>query len=88
MKTTQVEVTINDASYGPHEVPDGLLMNDYLHEYAALTGTKFGCGVGACRACVVILDNDDGTRETIQTCITPAEFFAGKRIQTVRAIQC
>ncbi len=32
-------------------------MNDYLREYLNLTGTKFGCGIGACSACVVILDN-------------------------------
>ena len=53
-------------------------MNDYLREYLNLTGTKFGCGVGACSACVVILDNADGTSSTIHTCITGADFFAGK----------
>ncbi len=38
-------------------------MNDYLREYLNLTGTKFGCGIGVCSACVVILDNADGTLE-------------------------
>ena len=70
MKTLSISMTVNGANVGPHEVPEGLSMNDYLREYLNLTGTKFGCGVGACSACVVILDDADGTSSTIHTCIT------------------
>jgi aerobic-type carbon monoxide dehydrogenase small subunit (CoxS/CutS family) len=52
------------------EVPEGLSMNDYLREYLSLTGTKFGCGIGACSACIIILDDSIGTSSTIHTCIT------------------
>ena len=86
MKTLSISMTVNGAKVGPHEVPDGLSMNDYLREYLNLTGTKFGCGVGACSACVVILDNPDGTSSTIHTCITGADFFAGKSVRTIEGI--
>ena len=86
MKTRSISMTVNGAKVGPHEVPDGLSMNDYLREYLNLTGTKFGCGVGACSACVVILDNPDGTSSTIHTCITGADFFAGKSVRTIEGI--
>ena len=86
MKTLSISMTVNGARVGPHEVPDGLSMNDYLREYLNLTGTKFGCGVGACSACVVILDNADGTSSTIHTCITPADVFANKSVRTIEGI--
>jgi aerobic-type carbon monoxide dehydrogenase small subunit (CoxS/CutS family) len=66
MNTMRISLTINGASTGPHEIPVTLPMIDYLHEYCGLTGTKFGCGIGACRACVIIQDHDDGTSETRQ----------------------
>jgi aerobic-type carbon monoxide dehydrogenase small subunit (CoxS/CutS family) len=86
MKTQSISVTVNGAKVGPHEIPVGLSMNDYLREYLNLTGTKFGCGVGACSACVVILDAADGTSSTVHTCITGADFFDGKSVRTIEGI--
>ena len=86
MKMLSISMTVNGLPVGPHEVPDGLSMNDYLREYLNLTGTKFGCGVGACSACVVILDNADGTSSTIHTCITPVDVFANKSVRTIEGI--
>jgi len=83
MKTKPLTVKINGKTVGPQEVPDGLMMLDFLHEYAALTGSRLGCGIGVCRACVVIIDKPDGTSEEMRTCITGAHFFAGKAIRTV-----
>jgi len=83
MKTITLRTTVNGTPVGPHEIPDGLSMNDYLREYLGLTGTKFGCGVGECQACVVILDSPDGTSELVRTCITEASFFEGGRVRTV-----
>ncbi len=37
------------------------MLIDVLHEYLDLTGTRFGCGQGVCRACTVIVDDDDGS---------------------------
>ena len=86
MKMLSISMTVNGASVGPHEVPEGLSMNDYLREYLNLTGTKFGCGIGACSACVVILDNADGSSSTIHTCITPVDVFVGKSVRTIEGI--
>jgi len=86
MKTVSISMRVNGAMVGPHEVPEGLSMNDYLREYLNLTGTKFGCGIGACSACVVILDNADGTSSTVHTCITGAGFFANKSVRTIEGV--
>jgi aerobic-type carbon monoxide dehydrogenase small subunit (CoxS/CutS family) len=75
-------LTINGKAFGPVDVPEGLMMVDFLHEYADLTGSRFGCGIGVCHACVVILDGAGGSEE-IRTCITGAHFFNGKTIRTV-----
>jgi xanthine dehydrogenase YagT iron-sulfur-binding subunit len=83
VNTVQIRVTINGNVAGPHTIPQSLSMIDYLHEYCGLTGTKFGCGIGACKACVIILDNDDGTSDAVPTCIAPAASFDGKRVRTI-----
>jgi aerobic-type carbon monoxide dehydrogenase small subunit (CoxS/CutS family) len=86
MKTVSISMTVNGVGVGPHHVPEGLSMNDFLREYLGLTGTKFGCGIGMCSACVVILDGVEGTSRTVHTCINGAEFFAGKSIRTIEGI--
>ena len=83
MKT--IVVTINGKAFGPMEVREELSMNDLLREHLGLTGTKFGCGLGQCLSCAVIVDNPDGTSHTSPTCIVPAASFAGKSIRTIEA---
>lgn len=83
LTTQPLSLTINGQAVGPIAVPEGLMMIDFLHEYLSLTGSRLGCGQGVCRACVVILDHDDGTSEERRTCITGAHFFAGKKVRTV-----
>ena len=86
MQTVSISMTVNGRRDGPHEVPDGLSMNDYLREYLNLTGTKFGCGIGECSACVIIHDKPDGTSEAIHTCINGAESFDGQSVRTIEGI--
>ena len=62
------------------------MMIDVLHEMLDLTGSRLGCGIGICHACVVIWDRDDKTSEEVRTCITGAGFFDGKRIRTIEGI--
>ncbi|MBU9124606.1 (2Fe-2S)-binding protein [Burkholderia multivorans] len=78
-----LSVNINGKAVGPMQVPEGLMMIEFLHEYAGLTGSRLGCGQGICHACVVILDKPDGTSEEVRTCITGAHFFHGRAIPTV-----
>lgn len=81
--STPLHVTINGTLQPVEDVPDELMMLDYLHEYRGLTGTRFGCGIGLCRACTVIVDHADGTSQEIRTCITGAHYFDGRAIRTV-----
>lgn len=54
---------------------------DVLREDLALTGTKYGCGEGACRACTVLIDG-----EATQACITSIETAAGSEIETIEGL--
>lgn len=81
--TKPMNLTINNKPYGPIDVPEGLMMIDFLHEYVYLTGSRLGCGQGICHACVAIVDNPSGTSEEVRTCITGAHFFNGKKVRTV-----
>jgi len=58
----------------PEETPILWVLRDYLD----LTGTKFGCGVGMCGACTVLLDN-----KAIRSCSTPVNQAYGKKITTI-----
>jgi len=80
-----VSMTVNGRSVGPIRVPEQLMLIDFLHEYLGLTGSRLGCGQGVCHACVVILDNADGSSEEVRSCIAGACFFDGKKIRTVEA---
>jgi aerobic-type carbon monoxide dehydrogenase small subunit (CoxS/CutS family) len=86
LPTRKLTATINGERLGPIDVPEGMMMIDVLHEMLGLTGSRLGCGIGICHACVVIWDRDDGTAEEVQTCITGADFFDGKRIRTIEGI--
>jgi len=86
METLQVSLTVNGRQTGPHTIPASLAMIDFLHDYLGLTGTKLGCGIGVCHACVVIVDEPDGSTRAMRTCINGAAGFAGKRVRTVEGL--
>jgi isoquinoline 1-oxidoreductase subunit alpha len=52
-----------------------------LRDELALTGTKYGCGMGLCGACTVHVD---GT--PVRSCMLPVEKAAGKIVTTIEAI--
>ena len=54
---------------------------EVLREDLQLTGTKYGCGEGACGACAVLID---GTK--VFTCTTPASEAAGKSVTTIEGL--
>lgn len=83
MANRPFQLTLNGQPVGPVDIPDDLPMIDYLHEYKNLTGSRLGCGQGICHACVVIVDNPDGTSEEVRTCITGAHYFEGKKVRTI-----
>ncbi|WP_293799925.1 (2Fe-2S)-binding protein [uncultured Bosea sp.] len=81
--TKPLSLTINDKAVGPIDVPEAMMMQDFLYEYLDLTGSRMGCGQGICHACTVVLEKPDGTLEEMRTCITGAHWFAGRKIRTV-----
>ncbi|WP_409014979.1 (2Fe-2S)-binding protein [Caballeronia sp. LP006] len=83
VESRSLSMTINGNRVGPMQVPSGLPMIDFLHEYLGLTGSRLGCGQGICHACVVIVDRADGTSEEVRSCINGAHFFDGKNVRTV-----
>ena len=72
LPTRKVTMTINGKRHGPLDVPEGLMMIDVLHEMLGLTGSRLGCGIGICHACVVIWDRDDKTSEEVHDLLTGA----------------
>ena len=52
-----------------------------LREDLGLPGTKFGCGIGLCRACFVLVDG-----QPRQSCIYPASTQAGRDITTIEGL--
>jgi aerobic-type carbon monoxide dehydrogenase small subunit (CoxS/CutS family) len=83
LPTKKLSLTINDKAIDPVDVPEGMMMQDFLHEYLNLTGSRLGCGQGICHACTVIVEKDDGTLDEVRTCITGAHWFEGKKVRTV-----
>ena len=51
-----------------------------LRDELGHTGTKFGCGVGACGACTVHLQG-----AAIRSCVMPVVAVAGQSVQTIEA---
>ena len=52
-----------------------------LREDFGLRGTKYGCGVGVCGSCTVLVDG-----ELQRSCITPMREVAGRSIQTIEGL--
>jgi isoquinoline 1-oxidoreductase alpha subunit len=53
----------------------------YLRDELRLTGTKFGCGIGACGACTVLVDG-----QAVRSCQTPLRTLAGKQVVTLEGL--
>ena len=54
---------------------------EVLREDFALTGTKYGCGEGACGACSVLVDG-----KRIFSCSTEVSRLAGKSVTTIEGL--
>jgi nicotinate dehydrogenase subunit A len=52
-----------------------------LRDYLQLNGAKFGCGLGQCGACTVMVDG-----KPVLSCITPISVLGGRRIKTIEGL--
>lgn len=75
-----VTVTINGAAYDIDADPDTPLLWA-LRDTLGMTGTKYGCGIGACGACTVHVDG-----QATRSCLAPLASVAGKSITTIEGL--
>lgn len=52
-----------------------------LRDELQLTGTKFGCGLGLCGACTVLLNG-----KTVRSCVVPVSAIVGQPITTIEGL--
>ncbi len=52
-----------------------------LRDELQMNGAKFGCGLGQCGACTVMLDG-----EAVFSCVTPVMAVAGRAVTTVEGL--
>jgi len=75
-----VTVTINGTAHdvdGDSEMPLLWALRDTL----GMTGTKYGCGIGACGACTVHVDG-----QATRSCLTTLGSVAGKSVTTIEGL--
>ena len=82
-----IHFTVNGILYSAREELAELPLVDFLQEDAGLTGTKFCCGIGVCRACTVAVRRfQDAPMEVLLACSTPLSQVAGLSLYTVEGL--
>lgn len=79
IKTIQFEINGQPAelTLDPNTILMWAIRNDLK-----FTGTKFGCGMGFCGSCTVILDG-----EPVRSCMLPVSDVAGKKLLTIEGLE-
>ena len=76
----QITLRINGAKRELLVAPNELLLN-VLRDRLGLTGAKYGCGIGECGSCTVLVDG-----EPVLSCLTLAIGLDGSDIVTVEGL--
>jgi carbon-monoxide dehydrogenase medium subunit len=76
----EITLTVNGVSRHLHVADNDLLLN-LLREDLELTGTKYGCGIGECSACTVLMDG-----RPVLACLVLAAAADGSHIRTVEGL--
>ena len=79
-QTANIQFRVNGRDVSVSPDGDRSLL-EILREDLALTGTKYGCGEGACGACSVLVDG-----KRIFSCSTPVAKLAGKSVTTIEGL--
>ncbi len=80
MQTCRLAVTVNGQAY-QREVPVHHTLLDLLRDHLGLTGTKEGCRMGDCGACVVLMEG-----EAVNACLVLAPEVDGCRVTTIEGL--
>jgi aerobic-type carbon monoxide dehydrogenase small subunit (CoxS/CutS family) len=75
-----VKLTVNEKTVQVEASPDTPLLW-VLRDSLDLRGAKFGCGVGSCGACTVLVDG-----RPVRSCITPVSAVANAKITTIEGL--
>jgi nicotinate dehydrogenase subunit A len=75
-----VELTVNGVRHRVQVQGDTPLLY-VLRNDLELNGAKFGCGLGQCGACTVIVDGD-----AVRSCSVPVGLAEGKQIVTIEGL--
>jgi aerobic-type carbon monoxide dehydrogenase small subunit (CoxS/CutS family) len=76
----QIELDVNGSKHRTKTDPRRSLL-EVLREDLGLTGAKYGCGEGECRACTVLADE-----RPVPACRLPVAQAAGRRILTIEGL--
>ena len=77
MTKHEIEITVNGRKRRLTVKPNDLLLN-VIREDLVLTGTKYGCGIGECAACTVLMEG-----KPVLACMILAVAAHGKNITTI-----
>ena len=80
MKKDIVTLAVNGVEHELALAPNQTLL-EVLREQLRLTGTKFGCELGECGACTVLLDG-----RPVLSCLTLAQLCHEKSVTTVEGL--
>src|SRR3978361_1374705 len=75
-----IKVTINGHEHDVDAEPDTPLLY-VLRDDLGLNGAKFGCGLGQCGACTVMVDG-----QAVFSCLTPVGALTGRKVRTVEGL--
>ena len=75
-----IRFTVNGKPCSVDTEPERPLL-EVLREDLGLTGTKYGCGEGQCRACTVLLD-----KQAVVSCVTPVRAVSGRSVVTIEGL--
>ena len=77
---SQITLTVNGAAQ-PLELEPDMPLLYALRNHLNLNGAKYGCGLGQCGACTVIVED-----QPVFACLTPCAGLEGKKIRTVESL--
>ena len=75
-----MKLNVNGRDHDVDAEPDTPLLY-VLRDYLELNGAKFGCGLGQCGSCTVMIDD-----QAVFSCLTPILLLEGRRVTTVEGL--
>jgi nicotinate dehydrogenase subunit A len=75
-----ITLTVNGQQHEVDAEPDTPLLY-VLRDDLQLNGAKFGCGLGQCGACTVMVDG-----EAVFSCVTPIADLGGRKVRTIEGL--